>query len=346
MAIKQTEELERALQAAADRGDVSAVLLVPNEPMSFRVDGQIERTDGDALSPDEIRDIAAAALGEECLSRVGGEVSDAMTSCALPGVVDGRLCVVRTQGSYSIVIRILPRANLSNLAETIGAPCALIEAAFASSGLVIVSGPARSGKTTTQYALLSELNKQRACHICTVEYVIAMHIPAQTAIVQQREIGIDIPDCIGGIRASVAQGADVLMVGEIRSAQDLEACIRVGYLGRLVITQLHVPTPEGAVARMIQHVDETTRQQLARSLRAVAAQHLIPAAGRDGHVAAFGLLIPDDAMRQAIVDGRDVLEREAPLPEGCRSLRDDIARLLREGAITDADARDALTSIG
>ena len=265
-----------------------------------------------------------------------------MTSCALPGVVDGRLCVTRSQGSYSIVIRILPRGDLSNLAERIGAPRGLIDAASASSGLVVVTGPARSGKTTTQYALLNEINSHRACHIATVEYVVAMHIPARTAIVQQREIGIDVPDCIGGIQASLAQGADVLMVGEIRTAQELEACIRVGDLGRLVVTQLHVPTPEGAVARMIEHVDDTTRHQLARSLRAVAAQRLIPAAGGDGHVAAFGLLIPDDAMRQAIVDGEPVLEREAPLPEGCRTLRDDIARLLRAGAITEADAQEVL----
>jgi twitching motility protein PilT len=341
MAIRQTRELDRALQAAADRGDVSAVLLIPNEPISFRVEGQIERTDGEALSPGQVHDIAAAALGEEGLARLGREVSDAMTSCALPGVVDGRMCVTRSMGSYSIFIRILPRADLTNLAETIGAPRALIDAALAPSGLVIVSGPARSGKTTTQYALLGELNCHKACHICTVEYVVAMHIPPQKAIVQQREIGIDVPDCVGGIRASLAQGADVLMVGEIRSAQDLETCIRVGSLGRLMITQLHVGTPEGAVA-----ADDTTRHQLARSLRAVVAQHLIPAAGGDGHVAAFGLLLPDAAMREAIVDGRDVLEREAPLPEGCISLRDDIARLIRAGAITETDSRDVLASIG
>jgi Tfp pilus assembly pilus retraction ATPase PilT len=110
MALRQTRELEGALQAAADRSDVSAVLLIPNEPVSFRIEGQIERTEGEALAPEEIHDIAAAALGEDALARVGGEVSEVMTSCALPGVVDGRLCVTRSLGSYSIVIRILPRA--------------------------------------------------------------------------------------------------------------------------------------------------------------------------------------------------------------------------------------------
>jgi twitching motility protein PilT len=172
-----------------------------------------------------------------------------------------------------------------------------------------------------------------------------MRIPPQKAVVQQREIGIDVPDCIGGIQASLAQGADVLMVGEIRSVEELEVCIRVASLGRLVITQLHLPTPQAALARMIALVDEATRQQLARSLRAVVAQHLIPMAGGDGHTAAFGLLIPDDEMRRAIVEGRDVLEREAPLPDGFRSLQDDIARLLRENAITDDHAREALASI-
>jgi twitching motility protein PilT len=345
MAITQTKELERALQAAVDRGGVSAVLLIPDEPISFRVGGEIERTDGDALSAEQIREIAAAAVGEERLSQLGREVGHVMTSCALPGVVDGRLCATLSQGECSIVIRILPNASLSNLAESMGVPRALIKAASTTTGLIVVSGPARSGKTTTQYALLSELNNHRACQIATVEYVIGMRIPPQEAIVQQREIGIDVSDCLNGIQASIAQGADVLMVGEIRSVQDLEACIRVGSLGRLVITQLHVPTPEGAIERMIELVDDTTRSQLARSLRAVAAQQLIPAADDRGHVAAFGVLVPDDAMRQAIVSGNPILERDAALPEGCQSLRDDITRLVRDGAIAEADARGALAGL-
>jgi twitching motility protein PilT len=345
MAITQTIELERALQAAADRGNVSAVLLIPDEPVSFRVDGRIERTDGDALSPDQIRDIAVAAFGENRLSHLGREAGHLMTSCGLPGVVDGRLCATLSQAECSIVIRILPHADLSNLAESLGVPRALIEAASAPNGLVVVSGPARSGKTTTQYALLSELNNHRACQIATVEYVIGVRIPPQEAIVQQHEIGIDVSDCLEGIQASVAQGADVLMVGELRSAEDLETCIRVGHLGRLMITQLHLPTTEGAVGRMTELVDGTTRYQLARSLRAVAAQHLIPRADGSGYVAAFGVLVPDEAMRQAIEEGKPVLEREAELPAGCQLLRDDITRLVREGAITDADARDALVVI-
>ncbi|MHC5114488.1 MAG: ATPase, T2SS/T4P/T4SS family, partial [Planctomycetota bacterium] len=261
-----------------------------------------------------------AALDADRLARVGNEVSHATTSCALPGVLDGRLCVTRSQGSCSIVIRILPHANLANLAAEAGVPRALVDAAFATSGLVVVTGPARSGKTTTQYALLSELNDRRACHIATVEHVIGMRIPPREAVVQQREIGIDVSDCLGGIQASLAQGADVLMVGEIRSV--------------------------GAIALMIEHVDHTTRHQLARSLRAVGAQQLIRTADGDGHVAAFGLLVPDDAMRRAIVDGTPVLDREPPLPEGCQAIRDDIDRLLREGAIADADAADALASLG
>lgn len=346
MAIKQTEELERALQAASDRGNVSAVLLIPNEPVSFRIAGGIERSEGEALSPEQIRDIAAAAVGEDRLDQIGAGVGQAMTSCALPGVMDGRLCVSRSLGSYSITVRVLPRLDFTDLAQRIGVPSSLVDAAMAPGGLILVSGPADSGKTTTQYALLNELNNRRACHICTVEYMVGMLLPARRAIVQQREIGVDVPDCMAGIGASMAQDPDVLFVGELRAVEELEACIGLASLGRLVITQLHLPTPQRAIERVTELVDDNARRQFARCLRAVSAQHLMRRADGRGHIAAFGVLVPDEPMRRAIAGRQDLPDDDAELSPGSISLAKEIARLVDERVISEATARETLARLG
>ena len=107
MAIVQTAELERFLQMAFDKG-ASDLLLIANEPPCFRVNGVIQREDTPPLSSSDIRKIAMAALGEDQIRQIGSDVGRLITSCSLPGVVDGRMCIARSRGDYSIVVRLLP----------------------------------------------------------------------------------------------------------------------------------------------------------------------------------------------------------------------------------------------
>jgi twitching motility protein PilT len=139
---------------------------------------------------------------------------------------------------------------------------------------------------------------------------------------------------------------DVLFVGEIRDVDVLTDCLTAPESGRLVITQLHQASPEAAVRRVMQLVPEESavayRRLLSRHLRAVLSQVLLQRADRPGRVPAYGLLLPDEAMRRAIAEGRDPFAGGGPLPDGCRTMAEDIRSLVDQGIVAPAVADEAL----
>ena len=346
MAVQQTPELERALQSAADRR-ATDLFLLPDEPVSFRVKGRIVRSDGDALSESDVRSIAAAAVGEERLTTLG-ESGAAVTSCSLQGVIDGHMTVASSRGQITVVIRLITVKTLP--VEVIKVPPAVLRAIESpSGGLAIFTGRIGSGKTTTMLSVLDHINLTSEKHICTVEDPIEIRLTPKRSLVTQREVGLDVPDFVSGIAASLRQDADVVLVGELRSHEAVQACLTTASVGRLVITQLHATTPEKAIRRLydVTAADQLPafRRQLSESLRVVCAQVLLPHATQDMRVAAYGVLIPDAEMRAAIATGGDVTLRQRPLPEGSLDISDDIERLRREGVVTDEAARAALDTL-
>lgn len=342
MAIQQTPELERAMQAGADQG-ATDVLLIPNEPMALRISGRIQRLESDILSASQIRRMAAAALGDEQLAKLP-QVGVLATSSRIEGVVGGLMCVASTRGEITIVVRLLfPQIPD---AASIGVPPVVLEMATARTGLMIFTGPPLSGKTTTMLSVLDEINSRQARHICTVEDPIKAMLTAKQSMIQQREVGIDVPDALAGIAAAVRQGADVLMVGELGCVEEVRACVTAAHLNHLVITQLHTLTPEASIQRLIEiqppEQSAIFRRDLAQVLKCVVSQVLLERADGKELVASYGVLVVDQAMREAIAEGRPVLERAQPLPAGCQSLRDEVVRLQREKAVKPASAENAL----
>jgi len=346
MAIVQTAELERFLQDAFDKG-ASDLFLIPHEPPSFRIKGSIERTETDALRAEDIWKVAIAAFGEEQIKLVGSQTGQLTTSCSLPGEVDGRMCLARSRGEFTIAIRLLP-TNLPD-ASDLRIPEGMLKAALSQNGLVICAGPSGSGKTTTLYGLAEYINENSASHICTIENPICCRIKPKKAIVQQREVGSDIPDVTAGINAAMQQDLDVLLLGEIKTMEELAACVTVTQTGHLVLSQVHARSPEAAIQRLIDVQAEENvavfRRHFAEALRAVSAQVLLPKAAGKGRVAAYGVLVPDKQMRKAIAEGRDILERKDPLPKGCQRLADDIERLYDEKVITEESRNNALAEL-
>ncbi len=342
MAVKLPPQVESLFNEALERG-ASDVFLLPGEPPTMRVNGLIERTDADPLSAEELRSIAAAMIGEEDLEKIGREVGEITRWCGVMGVVNATLSVARAHGDYTIVFGLNPPVIVDVKRAQI--PEAMLEAACSGAGLVVFSGLAGSGKTTSLLSVVDYVNTQIPCHICTVENPIHVHITAKKALVQQREVGVDVPNCLSGIRAAMKQDLDVLCVGEITSVEELEACITAAETGHLVVTQLHAPTPEAAIQRIIDvfpdDLREVSRKALASVLKGVSAQRLL-AAKEGGRVPAYGVLIPDDEMRLAIAEGRDFMCRRGPMPEGSRTMEDDIKNLLRRGIISEEVAKDAL----
>ncbi|MHC5036598.1 MAG: type IV pilus twitching motility protein PilT [Planctomycetota bacterium] len=346
MALQQTAEFERLLQAAHDRG-ASDLFLLPDEPPTFRVAGYIERGEGDPLTAQQLAEMAASLFGETEIRTVGSERGRLITSCSLPGIMDSRVCLAKSLGAYTLHVRTLA-AGVHD-AKSIGVPEAMLRAAESPNGLVVCAGLAGSGKTTVLYSLVDHLNTTQACHICTIEDPTGARFLPKRAIVQQREVGIDSPDTLSGISAAMVQDLDVLMVGEIKTLEELAAVVTTAQTGHLVLTQVHAPSPEDAIRRLIDvQADEdgsAFRKALARSLRAVSAQCLVPKASGKGRVPAYGVLVIDEEMRKAIVEGRDPLDRSTPLPAGCQSLEADLERLAREGTITEDAKAKALREL-
>jgi len=341
MAIQLTPELERIIQDAVDR-QASDVFLIPGEPVSLRRRGCIERTDADPLTAEEVRAIAAAAVGQETVDKLGTTLGEARTSCFLPGVINGRLTVAKAAGDCTLVMS-LAYPIILDIGRT-GAPEALLEAVQAPSGLVVVAGVMGSGKSTTAVSLVDHINATRPVHICTVEDPVIAYLTPKQALIQQREVGTDVPDTVAGIRAALRQDLDVLYLCELKSVEEVQGALTAADTGHLVLAVAHGRSPEDVIQRFIDVAPPDMKRAfcrtLARTLRVVSVQCLLPKASGKGRVAAYGVLAPDDETRRAITEGADLANRGTPLPEGSFTLADGIRRLRDEGKVT-AEAADA-----
>jgi twitching motility protein PilT len=335
MSHTTTPELLGTLQMAHEK-KASDVYLLPNEPVSLRVNGKLERSEGAVLTAEDVGRIALAQVGSQRLERIGREVGRVEVSCGLPGQVTGRMTIAKSLGDYTIVIRLLPSQLMTPAQGRV--PQAVVAAANLPHGLVIFSGPSGSGKTTSMLAVVDDINARRAAHICTVEDPISAIITPKMGFVQQREVGLDVPDIRSGIVASCVQDPDVIVVSVLRSAEDVQAAVTAANTGHMVIVQLHCGSPQEAIQRLIDAQPEeyagVFRRELAQAFVASCSQVLLASAPGKGRVPAFGVLIGDDEMKQAIREGRDVMSRKSPFAPGCQTLAQDIQALVKEGRVS------------
>jgi len=253
-----------------------------------------------------------------------------------------RATLTRSAGGCSLSYRFLLSGGPLDL-EALRVPAAVTPLLEAPTGLVVVAGPHESGKTTTLHALLGWINAQRAVHLCTVEDPLDLVIEPKQALVQQREVGVDVPDVAAGIAAAREQDADVIAVAALTSLDSLTATLHAAETGHLVLTQVHANSAQEALERIVEATPETmhalVRRSLSECLLGVCWQRLLPRQPR-GRVAAYQLLLPDAALREAILSG-------APLGEGGEGsvqLEGQLAALEAEGLVTAEDAAAARTA--
>ena len=340
------ELLARIMQDVA-QAEAKAVLLVGDEPPALRAAGRLERSPGPPLSHEQLEAIAEAAVGHERVGRIGDVSGAALVTVTLPDGQPCSLTIARSGGQCTILAR--PMRAFVFEPAVMRLPGPLLRAVEEpGGGLVVVTGLPGCGKTTTCYGLLEHVNTTRAASIVCAEYASDFTFEAKRAVVQRRQIGVDAPDMETAIASAILQDVDVLFVGEIRDADVLAACVTAPESGRLVITQLHQPSPEAALRRMIELFPADSARQLrrvlARHLRVVAAQVLIPRADRPGRVPAYGVLVPDQAARNAIAQA-DSASRAGPgrpQPAGSTRLADDIADLRQQGIISAEAAAAAM----
>jgi len=327
-------------QLVARRG--SDLLLVADAPPAVRRDADFQFLDADPLTGPEIERAVLPALSAAA-RRAYREKWNADGSFRR-GAQRFRVNLHRERGRAAAAIRALPAEppTLSSL----GLPDEVARLARLPRGLVLVTGPTGSGKTTTLAALVGEINRSSARHVVTIEDPIEYEHAHRSSVVEQVEIGTDAPDFASALRAALRQAPDVLVIGEMRDPETMSIALAAAETGHLVLSTLHSSDTAGAVARLADSFPPerqgTVRQEIAMSIAAILSQHLLPRADGRGRVVAVELLLATDGARQHIrKNALHHLHQEIAIGRriGATSLEQSLAKLVKEGLVAPDEAR-------
>ncbi|HEV3478268.1 MAG TPA: type IV pilus twitching motility protein PilT, partial [Gaiellaceae bacterium] len=275
-------------------------------PPVLRLRGQLRRVDQlPRLSADDTRQLLYRILSTEQQKQL--ELNRQIDlSYSMPGVARFRVNIFSQRESLAGAFRLIPD-ELKTL-EELGLPEALYGLCHKPRGLVLVTGPTGSGKSTTLAALIDEINRKRADHIITIEDPIEFLHRHKRCIVNQRELGPDAVSFAEALRAALRQDPDVILLGEMRDLETIATALTAAETGHLVFATLHTQSAPGTIDRIIDvfpaEQQEQVRIQIASSLQGVVTQALLPTADGMGRVPALEILYPDDAVRNLIRQGK------------------------------------------
>jgi len=245
-------------------------------------------------------------------------------------------------GVISIAFRMIPR-TVPTMAE-LRLPPILGDFTRIQQGLVLVTGPTGSGKSTTLAAMISEINARRACHIITIEDPIEYVHEHGRSMVSQREVGTDTASFQHALRSALREDPDVLLVGEMRDLESIRFALTIAETGHLVFASLHTNDTAQSLGRIVDvfpaEQQDQIRAQLAAALTGVVSQRLVPAIG-GGMVAAYEVMVADPAVRNLIKDGKTHQLRNTLVTGqrvGMVTFEQSLSALIREGRITPTDA--------
>src|SRR6184192_2170331 len=282
--------------------DASDLHVTVGTPPVIRVRGEIERVaDYSPLTPEETQELLYRILSSEQQKNL--EIKRQLDfSHSIPGLARFRVNVYFQRESIGAAFRLIP-AEIKTL-EELGIPATLHQLAEKPRGLVLVTGPTGSGKSTTLAAIIDEINRNRSEHILTIEDPIEFVHRHKRCIVNQREIGPDATSFAEALRAALRQDPDVILVGEMRDLETISTALTAAETGHLVFGTLHTQSAPSTIDRIIDvfspEQQEQVRIMIANSLQAVVTQALLPTADGAGRVAALEILLPDDAVRNLI----------------------------------------------
>ena len=271
-------------------------------PPAYRVRGQIVRAEGfDPFTDEDTRTILYRILSSEQQKRF--ELDRQLDfAYSIPGLARFRVNVYFQREAVGAAFRLIP-TEIKTL-EELNLPPVLHTLAEKPRGLVLVTGPTGSGKSTTLAAVIDEINRNRTEHILTVEDPIEFVHRHKRCIVNQREIGPDATSFAEALKAALRQDPDIILVGEMRDLETISTALTAAETGHLVFGTLHTQSAPSTIDRIIDvfppEQQEQVRIMIANSLQAVVTQTLLPTADGAGRVAALEVLLPDDAVRNLI----------------------------------------------
>jgi len=337
-------EISTYLKQAVKQG-ASDLFIVAGSPVTQRLHGHLTYMDEERLLPPKTEELISSLyrLAERSMD-LYRQRSDDDFSFAIPGVARFRVSTYKQRGSMAAVIRIIS-FHIPDWNE-LGIPKSVMDLADVKNGLILFTGTAGSGKSTTQACIIDRINQSRDCHIVTLEDPIEFLHRNNKSIISQREIAIDTTDYLSGLRACLRQAPDVILLGEMRDPETIRTAITAAETGHMVIATLHTKGCANSIDRVIDafpaEQQAQIRIQLASVLRSVVCQQLLP--DRDGNcIPVFEILHSSNAVRNLIRDGKT---HQLPSTissssnEGMVSMDQSIWNLYQNGIITKETALD------
>jgi twitching motility protein PilT len=318
-------------------------------PPVVRIDGVLQHAPFDPLTTADT-EAAAMELLPASKTLEFKESNEADVGYTLPGVGRFRVNVFRQRGNVNLAVRRV-RSDIPTFDE-LHLPAAVESLARENRGLILVTGPAGTGKTTTIASMIGFINAHRRMHIVTMEDPIEIVHEDLLSVVDQREIGLDTTNYRSALRHVVRQDPDVIFIGEIRDMETVEAAIQAAETGHLVISTLHTLDATETVNRIIDlfppEMQRQVRISLAASLRGVLSQRLVPRADGKGRVPAVEVLINTGRVVERIHDP----EQTNTIPDvmvegdfyGMQTFDQALVGLVRDGLVTAEDAAEAASN--
>lgn len=339
--IQDKTKIDQLFKIAVE-SKASDIHLVANQLPIVRIDGSLKKIEGQsALSHEEIQEILFSILSDPRKDDLIKK-RDLDMSYEIEGLARFRVNMHWEKGNLGMVARVVTH-NIPNM-EEITMPQAAFQLARLKDGLILVTGPTGCGKSTTLAAMINLINSERNCHIVTLEDPIEYIFEPTDSIIKQRELGSDVLTFASGLKHTLRQDPDVIMVGEMRDLETIAATMTLAETGHLVLATLHTINAAQTVDRIIDvfppYQQDQIRVQLSMSLRGVLSQRLLVRQNK-GRTAAREILINNSAVANLIRENKiaqikTVIQTSADL--GMVTMDQDIKRLFKEGLISKETA--------
>ncbi len=331
------------LKKAAEN-QAADIFIVCGAVLSFKANGRMYELDGNALSPEDTKNLVLQIfhLAKRDITEEQLPEREKDFSLSVAGVGRFRVNIYKQRGSFSAVLRYVP-FDLPDPAK-LGIPVQVMQLSECKSGIVLITGVASSGKSTTLSCILDRINQSRSGHIITIEDPIEFLHKHNRCIVSQREINIDTDSYIDALRAALRQSPDVILLGEMRDYETISVAMTAAETGQLVLSTLHTLGAANTIDRIIDvfpiNQQHQIRVQLSMVLNAVVCQQLLPSVD-GGLIPAFEIMTTNSAVRTLIRDEKthqiDTILQSAG---GMQTMDSCIIKLFREGRISAKTAVD------
>lgn len=334
-------ELRELLTMAAEK-KASDVFIKAESPPAWRLNGRVQFLDVPPLTADDTRSLAYSVMTHEQIGRFEHR-HELDIAFLIEGITRIRCNVYQQRGAMGMVCRLVPLKIYS--LEQLGMPPILGELTKSRQGLILVTGPTGSGKSTTLAAMIDMINASRRCNIITVEDPIEFVHPDKMSIVSQREVGLDTDSFSDAMKYMMRQNPDIILVGEMRDVESFNVALQAAETGHLVFSTLHTSSAAETLDRIINMYPPQDRDmvclRLSGSLRGVISQKLLPRADGTGRVAGIETMIATPTIAKLVEEGR-ASQIYAAIAEGnfwgMQTMNQCLLKFFRAGLISEEEA--------